>query len=149
MSFIVPDGTPWEENCKSGVTQVCPASVVLGALRSDVIAMVMREVFILIGVGLAVGLALALTLAYLIQGQHYGLKARDPLTSVGSAIVAKSLMDAPSLTSSNLRLLRFRTGAENRTAQTLAPLMLQIRRPSSLFTSFSTYCHGVFILGAA
>jgi ABC-type antimicrobial peptide transport system permease subunit len=61
--------------------------IALGALRSDVIAMVMREVFILIGIGLAVGLALALTLADLIRSQLYGLSARDPLTFVGSAIV--------------------------------------------------------------
>lgn len=59
----------------------------LGALRSDVIAMVMREVFLLIGAGLAAGIVLALALADLIRSQIYGLSARDPLTFVGSAIV--------------------------------------------------------------
>jgi predicted permease len=59
----------------------------LGALRSDVIAMVMREVFILIGAGLAAGFLLALALADLVRSQLYGLNARDPLTFVGSAIV--------------------------------------------------------------
>jgi predicted permease len=59
----------------------------LGALRGDVIVMVMREVFLLIGIGLAAGIALALALADLIRSQIYGLSARDPLTFVGSAIV--------------------------------------------------------------
>ena len=61
--------------------------IALGALRSNVIAMVMREVFILIGAGLAAGIALALALANLIRSQLYGLNARDPLTFIGSAIV--------------------------------------------------------------
>ena len=61
--------------------------VALGALRHNVIAMVMREVFILIGAGLAAGFSLALALANLIRSQLYGLNARDPLTFIGSAIV--------------------------------------------------------------
>ncbi len=59
----------------------------LGALRSNVIVMIMREVLLLIGAGLAAGTALALALADLIQSQIYGLSARDPFTFVGSAIV--------------------------------------------------------------
>ena len=59
----------------------------LGALRGAVVAMVMREVFLLIGAGLAAGIALALALADLIRSQIYGLSARDPLTFIGSAIV--------------------------------------------------------------
>jgi ABC-type antimicrobial peptide transport system permease subunit len=47
----------------------------------------MREVFLLIGAGLAVGLLLALALANLIRSQLYGLNPRDPLTFIGSAIV--------------------------------------------------------------
>jgi len=61
--------------------------IALGALRSNVIAMVMREVFILIGAGLTAGIALALALADLIRSQIYGLNPRDPLTFIGSAIV--------------------------------------------------------------
>jgi ABC-type antimicrobial peptide transport system permease subunit len=49
--------------------------------------MVMREVMLLIGAGLAAGMALALALADLIRSQLYGLSARDPLTFIGSAIV--------------------------------------------------------------
>ena len=61
--------------------------IALGALRSNVIAMVMREVFILIGSGLAAGFSLALALANLIRSQLFGLNPRDPLTFIGSAIV--------------------------------------------------------------
>jgi ABC-type antimicrobial peptide transport system permease subunit len=59
----------------------------LGALRSNVIVMIMREVLLLICIGLAAGIALALALADLIRSQIYGLSARDPLTIVGSALV--------------------------------------------------------------
>jgi predicted permease len=61
--------------------------IALGALRSNVIAMVMREVFILIAAGLTAGFLLALALANLIRSQLYGLNPHDPLTFVGSAIV--------------------------------------------------------------
>ena len=61
--------------------------IALGASRRDVIGIVMREVFFLIGTGLAAGFALALALADLIRSQLYGLNPRDPLTFIGSAIV--------------------------------------------------------------
>jgi predicted permease len=59
----------------------------LGAVPGDVIAMVMREVLILIGAGLAAGFLLALALANLVRSQLFGLNPRDPLTFLGSAIV--------------------------------------------------------------
>jgi predicted permease len=59
----------------------------IGAMRIDVIVMVMREVFILIGAGLAAGFLLALALSNLVRSQLFGLSPRDPLTFVGSAIV--------------------------------------------------------------
>jgi predicted permease len=59
----------------------------LGALRGNVIGMVMREVFLLIGAGLVAGATLALALADLIQSQLFGLNPRDPFTLFGSAIV--------------------------------------------------------------
>jgi ABC-type antimicrobial peptide transport system permease subunit len=61
--------------------------IALGALRRNVIAMVMRDVFILIGAGLVAGFSLALTLANLIRSQLFGLNPRDPLTFIGSAVV--------------------------------------------------------------
>jgi predicted permease len=59
----------------------------LGAVRGDVIGMVMREVFLVIGAGLVVGLSLALALANLIRSQLFGLNPQDSLTFIGSAIV--------------------------------------------------------------
>jgi predicted permease len=64
--------------------------IALGALRNNVIAMIMREVLLLIGSGLLAGIALALVLVNLIRSQLYGLNARDPLTFIGSAIVLAS-----------------------------------------------------------
>jgi predicted permease len=61
--------------------------IALGALRSNVIRMVMREAFILIGAGLVAGFSLAMALANLIRSQLYGLNARDPWTFLGAAIV--------------------------------------------------------------
>ena len=60
--------------------------IALGALRSHVIAMVMREVFLLIGVGLVAGFSLALAFANLVRSQLFGLNPRDPLTFIGSAL---------------------------------------------------------------
>ena len=59
----------------------------LGAKRSDVIGMVMREVLLLIGAGLVAGISLALGLANLIRSQLFELNPRDPFTLIGSAIV--------------------------------------------------------------
>jgi len=61
--------------------------IALGALRSSVIAMIMREVFVLIGAGLLAGFLLALALANLVRSQLFGLSPRDPLTFIGSAII--------------------------------------------------------------
>ena len=61
--------------------------IALGALRSNVVAMVMREVLLLIGCGLAAGVVLALALASLVRSQLYGLNAHDPSTLIGAAIV--------------------------------------------------------------
>ncbi|MBC8166624.1 MAG: ABC transporter permease [Bryobacteraceae bacterium] len=52
----------------------------LGAFGKDVIWMVMREVFILIGLGVAIGLTSALLLTRYIEGQLFGLTPNDPAT---------------------------------------------------------------------
>jgi len=61
--------------------------IAVGALRSSVIAMIMREVLVLIGAGLVAGFSLALALANLVRSQLFGLNPRDPLTFIGSAVV--------------------------------------------------------------
>jgi ABC-type antimicrobial peptide transport system permease subunit len=57
----------------------------LGALPGKVIWMVMREVLLLIGVGVVLGVPLSLVLSSLVRSQLYGLEPHDPLTLVSSA----------------------------------------------------------------
>src|SRR5215472_13274560 len=61
--------------------------VALGALQSDVIWMVMQQVVVLSGAGLAVGSVLAFALSTLIRSQLYGLQPHDPFTYVSAALV--------------------------------------------------------------
>jgi predicted permease len=56
--------------------------MVLGALQGDVVGMVMREVLILIGTGVAIGIPLALALGSLVRSQLYGLEPHDPVTVI-------------------------------------------------------------------
>jgi predicted permease len=61
--------------------------VALGALQSDVLWMVMQQVVVLSGAGLAVGALLAFALSSLIRSQLYGLQPHDPFTYVSAALV--------------------------------------------------------------
>jgi predicted permease len=54
--------------------------VALGAFQGDVIWMVMREVLVLVAIGIGAGFAAALVLSKLIQTQLYGITGQDPLT---------------------------------------------------------------------
>jgi predicted permease len=59
----------------------------LGAVPGNVIWLVMREVLMLVGGGIALGLLTAFGLSRLITSQLYGITANDPLTVAGAAIV--------------------------------------------------------------
>jgi predicted permease len=59
----------------------------LGAERSGVLWMVMRESLTLVGVGVAIGIAGALAAGRLISSVLYDTKATDPLTITASALV--------------------------------------------------------------
>jgi predicted permease len=59
----------------------------LGALRGNVVWMVMREVLVLIGAGIAAGVPLALLLGRIARSQLFGLEPHDPLTLVSSIFV--------------------------------------------------------------
>ncbi len=61
--------------------------VALGALPSDALWMVMRQVVFLTGAGLAVGGLLAFALANLIRNQLYGLQPHDPFTFASAGLV--------------------------------------------------------------
>ena len=56
--------------------------VALGALQGDVIWLVMRDVLILVGAGLAVGVPLAFVLCSVVRSQLFGLSPHDPLTLI-------------------------------------------------------------------
>jgi ABC-type antimicrobial peptide transport system permease subunit len=57
--------------------------IALGALTKDVIWMVMREVLLLIGIGVVIGMGGALLLTRYIEGQLFGFTPNDPLTLCG------------------------------------------------------------------
>ena len=59
----------------------------LGATRSNVIHMVLREGAALVGIGLAAGLPLAWTVARLLEGQLFGVASGDPATFVTVAVL--------------------------------------------------------------
>jgi predicted permease len=59
----------------------------LGALQGNVLWLVMREVLILIGAGIAVGIPLALAFSSLVRSQLYGLEPHDPLTLISSTLL--------------------------------------------------------------
>jgi putative ABC transport system permease protein len=67
--------------------------VALGAQRSDVVGMIMREAGTMLLIGLAVGTVLTLAVARAAESMLYGLKPHDPLT-LTLAVVALTLVAA-------------------------------------------------------
>ncbi len=65
----------------------------LGAVRGSVVWLVMREVLLLLGLGLAVGIPSALALGRVVSAQLYGVKANDPWVA-GLAVILLSLIAA-------------------------------------------------------
>jgi predicted permease len=59
----------------------------LGAHSGTVIWLVMKEVLLLVGIGLAVGIPSALALGRFVAAQLYGIKATDPNIAVGSILL--------------------------------------------------------------
>jgi len=59
----------------------------LGAQRSEVLWMVLRQTLLLIAIGVAIGIPVALAAARLIVSQLYGLKPSDPFTVVSAVLV--------------------------------------------------------------
>jgi predicted permease len=57
----------------------------LGAVAGDVLWLVMREVMVLVGIGVVLGLAAAWGFSRLIGNQLYGVSPNDPLTIVAAA----------------------------------------------------------------
>ena len=58
--------------------------IALGASGRDVIMLVMRDVFILTGIGIAIGLPAAWGLTRMVRSQLYGIEPTDALTIVAA-----------------------------------------------------------------
>jgi predicted permease len=58
----------------------------LGAFRKDVVWLVMREVLLLVSLGIVAGLVAAVALTRFVQSQLFGLSPHDPLTLVLAAV---------------------------------------------------------------
>jgi predicted permease len=63
----------------------------LGAVPGDVIWLVMREVLLLVGSGLALGLIASWGLSRVVSSQLYGITGGDPLTIAGACLVLASV----------------------------------------------------------
>ena len=59
----------------------------LGALPASVIWLVMREVLMLVGSGIALGLIAAFGASRLVTSQLYGITPNDPITIAGAAAI--------------------------------------------------------------
>ncbi|HVX65735.1 MAG TPA: ABC transporter permease [Bryobacteraceae bacterium] len=69
----------------------------LGARRGSVIWLVMKEVLVLLSIGLAVGLPAAVALGRLVAAQLYGIKGNDPWVATVSLIVLAVVAGAAGL----------------------------------------------------
>ena len=63
----------------------------LGAAPADVVWLVMREVLLLVGIGVAIGLACAAAVNRVVGSQLYGVTPTDPLSIAGAALVLASV----------------------------------------------------------
>jgi predicted permease len=68
-------------------TQEIGVRMALGAARSEVLSMVLRETLGLTSIGIVVGLACALVTSHLVANMLYGVPAQDPLTLAGVSVV--------------------------------------------------------------
>ena len=59
----------------------------LGAARSNVRWLVMREIVLLVSIGIAIGIPMTLLGTHLIQNMLYGLRGTDPLSLIASVIL--------------------------------------------------------------
>jgi len=78
----------------------------LGAAQSKVVWMVMKEVLVLVAMGVGVGLPAALALTRLVRSQLFGIAPNDPSTLVmaaaGLAVVASAAGYIPALRASRV-----------------------------------------------
>jgi ABC-type antimicrobial peptide transport system permease subunit len=68
-------------------TQEIGVRIALGAARSDVLSMVLRETLGLTSIGIAIGLVCALAASQLVANMLYGVSAQDPVTLAAVSVV--------------------------------------------------------------
>jgi predicted permease len=66
----------------------------LGAQRGSVLWLVMREVIVLLGIGLVIGVPSALALGRLVAAQLYGVKATDPWLAAATVLAIAAVASA-------------------------------------------------------
>ena len=71
----------------TGRTREIGIRMALGASRSEILGMVLRETFVLLGAGIAAGILVALEASRLVSALLYGLRPADPLTLAGAALL--------------------------------------------------------------
>jgi ABC-type antimicrobial peptide transport system permease subunit len=69
----------------------------LGAEPSGVVWLVMREVLLLLAIGLAFGIPLAMGLGRYVASQLYGIEARDALTATATLLLLSAVSAAAGL----------------------------------------------------
>jgi ABC-type antimicrobial peptide transport system permease subunit len=84
--------------------------IALGAVARDVIMLVMRDVFILTGIGIAIGLPAAWGLTRMVRSQLYGIQPNDAMTiaaaTLGIAFVALLAGYVPALRATRVDPMR-------------------------------------------
>lgn len=65
--------------------------VALGALSRNVVWLVMREVVVLVAVGIAVAMPIVLALARLVKSELYGIEPTDPISIAGSVLLLSGI----------------------------------------------------------
>jgi len=58
----------------------------IGAARTDVLWLVMREVFVLLGIGMSIALAASWVLTQSVRSQLYGIQPLDPLSIISATV---------------------------------------------------------------
>jgi predicted permease len=71
----------------TGRTREIGIRMALGASRSGILGMVLREVFVLLAIGIAAGIAVALEASRVVTALLYGLKPSDPATLAVAALL--------------------------------------------------------------
>jgi ABC-type antimicrobial peptide transport system permease subunit len=61
--------------------------IALGADRAQVISMVIRGAYVLVGMGLAIGVPLALAMGRVLGTQLYGISSNNPVVLAGAVLL--------------------------------------------------------------